>query len=104
MEKEYMAGYDFRVGSLTKKEFAAGDTALVNHNPYADDNKNPFDASGTYPVGVHKIKWFVEDGCGNIAVCETLFEVKDCKAPTPYCRFGVITVVMPSRMYHNLGK
>ncbi len=90
------AGYDFRVGSLTKKEFAAGDTALVNHNPYADDNKNPFDASGTYPVGVHKIKWFVEDGCGNIAVCETLFEVKDCKAPTPYCRFGVITVVMPS--------
>ncbi|MBK8735542.1 MAG: hypothetical protein IPL98_06425 [Saprospiraceae bacterium] len=90
------SGYDFRVGSLTKKEFAAGDTALVNHNPYADDNKNPFDASGTYPVGVHKIKWFVEDGCGNIAVCETLFEVKDCKAPTPYCRFGVITVVMPS--------
>jgi hypothetical protein len=74
------AGYDFRVGSLTKKEFAAGDTALVNHNPYADDNKNPFDASGTYPVGVHKIKWFVEDGCGNIAVCETLFEVKDCKS------------------------
>jgi hypothetical protein len=90
------AGYDFRVGSLTKKEFAAGDTALVNHNPYADDNKNPFDASGTYPVGVHKIKWFVEDGCGNIAVCETLFEVKDCKKPTPYCLTGVITVPMPS--------
>jgi hypothetical protein len=90
------AGYDFRVGSLTKKEFAAGDTALVNHNDYADDNKNPFDASGTYPVGVHKIKWFVEDGCGNIAVCETLFEVKDCKKPTPYCLTGVITVPMPS--------
>jgi hypothetical protein len=90
------AGYDFRVGSLTKKEFAAGDTALVNHNDYADDRKNPFDASGTYPVGVHKIKWFVEDGCGNIAVCETLFEVKDCKKPTPYCLTGVITVPMPS--------
>jgi len=90
------SGYDFRVGSLTKKEFAAGDTALVNHNPYADDNKNPFDASGTYPVGVHKIKWFVEDGCGNIAVCESLFEVKDCKKPTPYCLTGVITVPMPS--------
>ena len=89
-------GYDYRVGSLTQKERAAGDTALVNHNDYADDRFNPFDASGSYPLGVHKIKWFVEDGCGNVGVCETLFEVKDCKKPTPYCLTGIITVPMPS--------
>jgi len=89
-------GYDYRVGSLTQKGRAAGDTALVNHNDYADDRFNPFDASGSYPLGVHKIKWFVEDGCGNVGVCETLFEVKDCKQPTPYCRDGLVTVVMPS--------
>ncbi|MBK7226075.1 MAG: T9SS type A sorting domain-containing protein [Saprospiraceae bacterium] len=89
-------GYDYRVGSLTQKERAAGDTALVNHNDYADDRFNPFDASGTYPLGIHKIKWFVEDGCGNVGVCETLFEVKDCKKPTPYCLTGIITVPMPS--------
>ncbi|MBK7466967.1 MAG: hypothetical protein IPJ43_09140 [Saprospiraceae bacterium] len=89
-------GYDYRVGSLTPKERAAGDTALVNHNDYADDRFNPFDASGTYPIGIHKIKWFVEDGCGNVAVCETLFEVKDCKKPTPYCLTGIITVPMPA--------
>ncbi|MBK7880426.1 MAG: HYR domain-containing protein [Saprospiraceae bacterium] len=89
-------GWDFRVGSLTKKQYAQGDTVEFSHNPFADDPKNPFDASGTYPIGIHRISWFVEDGCGNVGVCETLFEVKDCKAPTPYCHTGIITVPMPS--------
>ncbi|MBK6352820.1 MAG: HYR domain-containing protein [Saprospiraceae bacterium] len=89
-------GYDFRVGTLTSKQYAAGDTVEYSHNPFADDSHNPFNASGTYPIGIHKIKWFVEDGCGNVGVCESLFEIKDCKAPTPYCLTGVITVPMPS--------
>jgi len=38
----------------------------------------------------------VEDGCGNIGVCEKLFEIKDCKAPTPQCLSGIITVPMPT--------
>ncbi|HRI35432.1 MAG TPA: hypothetical protein PLD02_16905, partial [Saprospiraceae bacterium] len=89
-------GYDFRVGTLTQKQYNAGDTVDYSHNPFADDNHNPFNASGTYPIGIHKIRWNVEDGCGNIGVCETLFEIKDCKAPTPYCITGVITVPMPA--------
>ena len=89
-------GYDFRVGTLTQRQYNAGDTVEYSHNPFADDNHNPFNASGTYPIGIHKIRWNVEDGCGNIGVCETLFEIKDCKAPTPYCLTGVITVPMPS--------
>ncbi|MFN8280058.1 MAG: T9SS type A sorting domain-containing protein [Saprospiraceae bacterium] len=89
-------GYDFRVGSLTRKGYAAGDTVEYSHNPFANDRHNPFDASGSYPVGTHKICWFVEDGCGNVGVCCTLFEIKDCKAPTPYCLTGVITVPMPA--------
>lgn len=28
------------------------------------------------PVGTHKIKWFVQDGCGSESVCEQLFTVK----------------------------
>jgi len=89
-------GWDFRVGTLTEKQFNAGDTVEYSHNPFADDPKNPFDASGTYPIGIHRINWFVEDGCGNVGTCETLFEIKDCKAPTPYCLTGVITVPMPA--------
>lgn len=89
-------GYDYKVGPLTRKDYAAGRTPIFHHNDGADDENNPFDASGTYPVGIHKICWFVEDGCGNIGTLCQLFEVKDCKAPTPYCLTGVITVPMPS--------
>jgi hypothetical protein len=87
---------DFTVGSLTRRQYAGGEKPAVRNNPYADDNSNPFDASGVYPIGIHKITWYVEDGCGNVGQCETLFEIKDCKAPTPYCLTGIITVPMPS--------
>ncbi|MEP7196843.1 MAG: HYR domain-containing protein [Saprospiraceae bacterium] len=89
-------GYDYRVGSLTRQSFARGDTVEYSHNPFADDRHNPFNADGTYPIGIHRICWFVEDGCGNVGTCCTLFEIKDCKAPTPYCLTGIITVPMPS--------
>ena len=65
-------------------------------NPYADDEKDATDASGTYPIGFHRITWFIEDGCGNVGTCDTVFQVKDCKKPTPYCKTGIITVVMPT--------
>ncbi|MEP7196588.1 MAG: cohesin domain-containing protein [Saprospiraceae bacterium] len=86
---------DYTVGTLTRKQYADGDKPLVRNNPYADNVNNPFDASGVYPLGVHRITWYVEDGCGNVGSCSTLFEVKDCKAPTPYCLTGIITVPMP---------
>lgn len=73
-----------------------GQAAFNYNNPFADDAKNSTDASGTYPVGVHRISWFIEDGCGNVGICDTVFVVEDCKRPTPYCKTGIITVVMPS--------
>lgn len=88
--------FDYNVGKLTLKEYSQGIKPAIHNNPYADNPNNPFDASGTYPIGVHKICWYVEDGCGNLGQCCTLFEIKDCKAPTPYCLTGIITVPMPS--------
>jgi hypothetical protein len=52
------------------------------------------DASGNYPDGIHRIVWRVEDGCGNVNTCEQLFEVRDCKKPTPLCITQLATVVM----------
>ena len=52
-------------------------------------------ASGVYPVGIHKIRWTVEDKCGNKTVCEYLITVNDCKKPTPYCYGEITTVIMP---------
>ncbi len=56
------------------------------------------DASGNYPIGTHKITWFVEDGCGNVAVCDYLFVIADCKAPTPNLLNGIATDMMPGCM------
>ena len=53
------------------------------------------DASGTYPLGTHKISWTVEDGCGNISECDYLFTIKDCKKPTPYAFNGLAIEIMP---------
>jgi len=83
--------YDVYVGKAVP-----GERASEFDNPWADDEMDPTNASGTYPVGEHMIQWFVEDGCGNVGVCTLLFEVRDCKEPTPYCETGIVTVVMPA--------
>ena len=54
------------------------------------------DASGTYPVGTHRITWVVEDMCGNQSTTSYTFRVLDKKKPTPYCISQLTTVVMPS--------
>ena len=61
---------------------------------YAQGGTN--DASNTYPVGTHEICWTVEDKCGNKEECCYDFTIRDAKKPTPYCRPGIVTVVMPT--------
>lgn len=89
-------GYDFRVGKLSKHQHNTGDTVEYGPNPFADDYYNPFKASGTYPIGIHRIRWNVCDSSGNVGVCETLFEIKDCMAPIPKCKTGLLTWTLPS--------
>jgi len=67
-----------------------------DNNGSVDVNGNGKDASGTYRVGSHRIRWSVTDRCGNLATCDKIFRVKDCKEPTPFCKVGLITVVMGS--------
>ncbi len=44
---------------------------------------------------VNKIKWEFEDNLANLQVCNNLFIVKDCKAPTVTCLNGLSTNVYP---------
>jgi len=46
------------------------------------------------PFGCHKVKWSVEDICGNVTVCKEDICVEDKKKPTPYCFSSITTVVM----------
>ncbi|MEZ4965725.1 MAG: HYR domain-containing protein [Saprospiraceae bacterium] len=60
-------------------------------------NPNQF-VTPQLPYGTHKIKWIVEDGCGNESVCEYTFVVKDCKAPTVVCSNGLSVNIMPTQI------
>ncbi len=51
-------------------------------------------ATGDYPIGMHRIVWSVEDRCGNVETCEQLFTVENCKTPTPYCYNGLAIDLM----------
>ncbi len=50
------------------------------------------------PYGTHKIKWIIEDGCGNESVCEYNIVVEDKKAPTVVCVNGLSVNIMPTKM------
>lgn len=60
-----------------------------------DQVKNSNDFTDLYPMGVHKVKFLVEDLCGNLDSCEYLFELRNCKAPTAYCKNGVVAELTP---------
>ena len=73
------------------------------------DNNGSFDTirqgsniiTDVFPVGVHRIKWYVEDLCGNETTCEHLFEIRNCKAPFAYCKTGAILELVPMDLDGN---
>lgn len=69
---------------------------LTHENTHAVINGTGTRYIGPLSVGRYLVTLWGEDLCSNRSSCEFSFEVKDCKAPTPYCRNGVATVVMPS--------
>ncbi|MEP7195578.1 MAG: T9SS type A sorting domain-containing protein [Saprospiraceae bacterium] len=89
------SGYDLQISEISKAQYKLGLFPVTRDNRNADDATQSFDASGIYPIGIHKLCWFVKDAGGNIGTCCTLFEIKDCKAPTPYCQTGIISIAMP---------
>ena len=90
--------FEYKIDAFNTGQFdyiSSEDDQVIDNNPFAFDEHNARDASGRYPIGTHRIVWHVEDMCGNLATCEYLFTVEDCKKPTPYCQ-DIITVIMPS--------
>lgn len=54
------------------------------------------DASGSYPLGSHRIIFKVTDQCGNWNTCTRIFTISDCKKPTPICINGISVSLMES--------
>jgi hypothetical protein len=64
-------------------------------NPFADFGNAKNVASGTYPIGTHRIVWTVTDGCGNTTTCESLIRVLNCTSPVAYCYNGLSAELSP---------
>ncbi len=97
------SAFDERPVPSNQKYGFALQTTVSGNNKTGAVRWNTFQSQGTYvvpelPYGTHKIKWIVEDGCGNEAICEYTFIVKDCKAPTVVCRNGLSVNIMPTGM------
>ena len=73
----------------TKKSFSVRWNTTQSPNAYSIPE---------FPYGTHKIKWILQDGCGNQSVCEYNFTIKDCKAPTIVCLNGLSVNIMPTGM------
>ena len=41
--------------------------------------------TGDFPLGTHKVTFYVEDGCDNTTSCNYTFTIIDCEPPTPVC-------------------
>jgi hypothetical protein len=92
--------FDQRPVSLNQKYGFALQTAIIGNQLAAFVRWNTASAPNTFiapqlPYGLHKIKWFISDGCGNETVCEYTFLVKDCKAPTVVCKNGLSVNIAP---------
>jgi len=95
--------FDERPVPSNQKYGFALQTTVSGNKKTAAVRWNTFQSQTTYvvpelPYGTHKIKWIVEDGCGNESVCEYTFIVKDCKAPTVVCKNGLSVNIMPTGM------
>ncbi|MBK9149789.1 MAG: T9SS type A sorting domain-containing protein [Saprospiraceae bacterium] len=62
--------------------------------PLAVVNSNRF--FRTMNPGTYRVRWTIEDRCGNQKVCTHLITVVDGKKPTPYCISSITTAVMNS--------
>jgi hypothetical protein len=54
-----------------------------------------------FPVGTHRVRFLVEDKCGNTAACTQLITVRDCKQPTPICHNLVIDLMITGMVNIN---
>ncbi|MBL7827347.1 MAG: hypothetical protein JNJ57_11990, partial [Saprospiraceae bacterium] len=93
--------FDFRPVPTNQKWGFALEWTVANNQKTAYVRFNTFQAQNTFikphlPHGVHKIKWYITDGCGNETVREHVIIVRDTKVPEVICINGLETNLMPT--------
>lgn len=88
---DFIDGGDDNIYTLA--DFIAADD-VTNEVAVLDNNRYRVDLNNI-PIGRHALRVRASDGCGNAAVDLIIFEVNDCKAPTPICINGLTSTLMP---------
>ena len=70
-------------------------TIDFDDNGGTDASGSTNDASGTYPIGTHRITWTVEDGCNNSTSCNYTFTIEDCQTPLAVALDGLSIGIDP---------
>jgi hypothetical protein len=91
--------FDNRSVSQNQKYGWGLQTSTVGNNVTACIKWNTSGNPGNYvtpqfPLGNHKVKWFITDGCGNENVCEYAISVRDCQIPHVTCINGLTINMM----------
>ncbi|NNF36567.1 MAG: T9SS type A sorting domain-containing protein [Saprospiraceae bacterium] len=66
----------------------------LNKDDVIEFSGNSGEINEDIPIGIHEVRIYVEDRCGNSNQEVYDIEVKDCKSPTPYCITDLTTVLM----------
>jgi len=90
--------YDVVTGPSKFQEYRIGDST-DQLNPFAFFPAHPFDASGIYPIGIHRIEITAADGCGNVSSSTHFFESKDCERPEILCKTNQLEFELDSNGY-----
>lgn len=70
-----------------------GDFVIYHSSAYADTTG--VNASGTYPIGTHNVRYRVDYGCGLKKYIYQTVVVEDASRPVPYCLASITTALMP---------
>ncbi|PHI19085.1 hypothetical protein CEQ90_15030 [Lewinellaceae bacterium SD302] len=83
-------------GIFTLAEFIADGGNVTDAVSVSDTTAGEFAINlPNIPIGRHAVRIVATDGCGNTAIELLVFEVEDCKAPTPICINGLTATLMP---------
>ncbi|MEP7196437.1 MAG: T9SS type A sorting domain-containing protein [Saprospiraceae bacterium] len=86
--------------NVSLNSITAMDCGLINNLKYSytvdyfsdgtiDRSGNGSNASGLFPMGVHVVKYTVEDSCHNHTIASAIIKVKDGKAPAALLLYGL---------------
>ncbi len=74
--------------------YGTAETGQFNIAPTSNDEEVTITLPVQVQKGHHKVDWKINDGCGNVSSCKTSVDMKDTKAPTPFCHIIAYTALM----------